>query len=94
MPTWRRRHPTAEERIARRKTARRDSPRSAHGRWEPATNRPDPVALLEEQAGSRVTDLIPIRYGRMLVSPFTFYQGAALIMAADLVATPAANAIS
>jgi uncharacterized protein (DUF2252 family) len=88
MPSWRRQHLTVEERAARGKTARRDSPRSAHGRWEPAADRPDPVALLEEQAASRVADLIPIRYGRMLVSPFTFYRGAALIMAADLAATP------
>ncbi|HYA49942.1 MAG TPA: DUF2252 family protein, partial [Streptosporangiaceae bacterium] len=88
MPSWRRQHLAVEERIARGKTARRDSPRSAHGQWEPATDRPDPVALLEEQADSRVADLIPIRYGRMLVSPFTFYRGAALIMAADLAATP------
>ena len=51
-------------------------------------NRPDPVALLEEQGESRVPELVPIRYGRMLVSPFTFYRGAALIMAADLAATP------
>jgi uncharacterized protein DUF2252 len=76
MPSWRRQHLTVEERAARGKTARRDSPRS------------DPVALLGEQAASRVADLIPIRYGRMLVSPFTFYRGAALIMAADLAATP------
>ena len=59
-----------------------------HGEWVPAPDRPDPVALLEEQSGSRVQDLVPIRYGRMLVSPFTFYRGAALIMAADLAATP------
>ena len=52
------------------------------------TDRPDPIALLEEQAESRVAELVPIRYGRMLVSPFTFYRGAALIMAADLAATP------
>ena len=88
MPTWRREHLTVEERVDRGKTARRDSPRSGHGQWEPAADRPDPVALLEEQAESRVADLIPIRYGRMLVSPFTFYRGAALIMAADLSATP------
>jgi uncharacterized protein (DUF2252 family) len=88
MPSWRRQHLTVGERAARGKTARRDSPRSAHGRWEPAADRPDPVALLEEQTASRVADLIPIRYGRMLVSPFTFYRGAALIMAADLAATP------
>ena len=63
-------------------------PRSSHGGWEPASDRPDPIALLEEQAASRVPDLIPIRYGRMLVSPFAFYRGTALIMAADLAATP------
>jgi uncharacterized protein (DUF2252 family) len=88
IPIWRREHLTVEERVARGKTARRDSPRSGHGRWEPPADRPDPVALLEEQADSRVADLVPIRYGRMLVSPFTFYRGAALIMAADLEATP------
>jgi uncharacterized protein (DUF2252 family) len=63
-------------------------PRSAHGRWEPAPGRPDPVALLEEQAASRVPMLVPVRYGRMLVSPFTFYRGGALIMASDLAGTP------
>ena len=56
--------------------------------WKPAANRPDPIAFLEEQAGSRVPELVPIRYGRMLASPFTFYRGAALIMAADLAGTP------
>ena len=88
MPTWRREHLTVEERVARGRTGRRDSPRSGHGQWEPAADRPDPVALLEGQAESRVAGLVPIRYGRMLVSPFTFYRGAALIMAADLVHTP------
>ena len=77
-----------DERVARGRAARKDAPRSSHGRWEPAPDRPDPVALLEEQAASRVPELVPIRYGRMLVSPFTFYRGAALIMAADLAATP------
>ena len=81
-------HLTPEERVARGKAARNEVPRSSHGRWEPAVDRPDPVALLEEQGGSRVPELVPIRYGRMLVSPFTFYRGAALIMAADLAATP------
>ena len=81
-------HLTPEERVARGKAARNEVPRSSHGRWEPAANRPDPVGLLEEQAASRVPELVPIRYGRMLVSPFTFYRGAALIMAADLAATP------
>jgi uncharacterized protein (DUF2252 family) len=85
---WRRAHLTADERIARGKTARVGAPRSSHGRWVPAPDRPDPVALLEEQAASRVPGLVPVRYGRMLVSPFTFYRGAALIMASDLAATP------
>jgi hypothetical protein len=81
-------HLSAEERVARGKAARNEVPRSSHGRWVPAENRPDPIALLEEQATSRVPELVPIRYGRMLESPFTFYRGAALIMAADLAATP------
>jgi uncharacterized protein (DUF2252 family) len=81
-------HTTPIERAARGKTARSEVPRSRHGRWEPAVNRADPIGLLEEQAISRIPELVPIRYGRMLVSPFTFYRGAALIMAADLAATP------
>jgi uncharacterized protein (DUF2252 family) len=85
---WRRDHLTVEQRVARGRAARTEAPRSAHGRWAPAPDRPDPVALLEEQAASRVPMLVPIRYGRMLVSPFTFYRGAALIMASDLVGTP------
>jgi uncharacterized protein (DUF2252 family) len=85
---WRRAHLTVEERKARGLAARKDAPRSSHGRWEPAPDRPDPVALLEEQAESRVPQMIPVRYGRMLVSPFTFYRGAALIMATDLAPTP------
>ena len=86
--SWRRMHLTAEQRVARGRAARGTAPRSGHGRWEPAPDRPDPVALLEEQAASRVPELIPIRHGRMLASPFTFYRGSALIMAADLAATP------
>jgi uncharacterized protein (DUF2252 family) len=80
--------PTPEERRARGKAARRSAPRSSHGAFNPAPDRPDPVALLESQAASRVAELVPIRYGRMLVSPFTFYRGAALIMASDLSTTP------
>ena len=68
--------------------ARRRVPPAAHAAWRPGPDRPDPVALLEEQAGSRVPQLVPIRYGRMLVSPFTFFRGAALPMAADLATTP------
>jgi uncharacterized protein (DUF2252 family) len=81
-------HLRPEERVARGKAARNETPRSSHGRWEPSSHRPDPIALLEEQAVTRVPELVPLRYGRMLVSPFTFYRGAALIMASDLAATP------
>ena len=61
---------------------------SVHGDWEPPLHRPDPVELLEEQAQTRVPELVPIRYGRMLVSPFTFYRGAAYLMASDLAGGP------
>ncbi len=70
------------------KNARAAVPRSSHDAFEPAADRPDPVGLLEAQAESRVPELVPIRYGRMLVSPFTFYRGAARIMATDLAGTP------
>src|SRR5690348_8075063 len=82
--SWRRRHLTVDERVARGQAARQEVPRRSHGRWEPVPDRPDPVTLLEQQAASRVPDLVPVRYGRMLASPFTFYRGGALIMAADL----------
>src|ERR1700719_3267567 len=85
---WRRMHLTVDQRAARGRAARAEAPRSAHGRWTAPADRPDPVALLEEQAASRVPQLVPIRYGRMLISPFTFYRGGALIMASDLAATP------
>jgi uncharacterized protein (DUF2252 family) len=81
-------HLTVEERVARGKAARREVPRSSHAGFAPGPNRPDPVGLLEQQAVTRVPELLPIRYGRMLVSPFTFYRGAALIMASDLAGTP------
>ncbi len=81
-------HLTVEQRVARGKAARREVPRSSHAGFTPGTHRPDPVGLLEQQAVTRVPELVPIRYGRMLVSPFTFYRGAALIMAADLAGTP------
>jgi uncharacterized protein (DUF2252 family) len=76
------------DRQARGRQARSAAPRSAHGKWKPAATRPDPVALLAEQSEGRVPDLVPVRYGRMLLSPFTFYRGAAPIMAADLAAIP------
>ena len=81
-------HLTPAERAERGKAARAVAPRSELGDWEPAADRPDPVDLLEEQAESRVRELVPIRYGRMLVSPFTFYRGAAYPMAADLAGAP------
>ncbi len=84
----RHRHLSVAERVVRGREARADAPRASHGPWAPAANRPDPVTLLEEQAADRVEELIPIRHGRMLVSPFTFFRGAALIMAVDLDATP------
>jgi uncharacterized protein (DUF2252 family) len=79
---------TRDERVAAGKEARKQVPRSSHAAWEPAAGRPDPVELLEEQAVTRVPELVPIRYGRMSVSPFTFFRGAALLMASDLAHTP------
>jgi uncharacterized protein (DUF2252 family) len=81
-------HLTVAERVARGKAARAEVPRSSHAVFDPPATRADPVELLERQAKTRVPELVPIRYGRMLVSPFTFYRGAALIMAGDLAATP------
>ncbi len=81
-------HLTVDERIARGKAARVEVPRSRHAEYEAPADRPDPVDLLEVQAHTRVPELVPIRYGRMLVSPFTFYRGAAKIMASDLAGTP------
>ncbi len=80
-------HFRREELAARGKAARAEVPRSAQGEID-FPKRRDPVALLEEQAVSRVPELVPIRYGRMLASPFAFYRGGALIMAADLAKTP------
>src|SRR5262245_48823421 len=80
-------HPSLEERQARGKEARDRAPLSSHGGWTPAPDRADPVALLEGQNERREPDLVPVRHGRMLVSPFAFYRGAALIMASDLAST-------
>ncbi len=81
-------HFTVAERAARGRAARAEVPRKSHAEWEASPVRFDPVELLEEQAKTRVEELVPIRYGRMLVSPFTFYRGAAYIMAADLAGMP------
>jgi uncharacterized protein (DUF2252 family) len=82
---------TVKRREAEGKDARAHTPRSSHAEWKAPKDREDPVAILEGQAESRVAELVPIRYGRMLVSPFTFYRGAAAIMAADLAHTPASG---
>jgi uncharacterized protein (DUF2252 family) len=84
-------HPSVEERRAHGKQARERTPRSSHAGWAAASGRPDPVGLLEEQNATREPDLVPVRHGRMLVSPFTFYRGAAKVMAADLAGTPTAG---
>ena len=86
-------HLSVSERVARGKAARAEVPRWSHAAFEPVPHRVDPVELLEQESASRVPELVPIRYGRMLVSPFTFYRGAAAIMAADLAATPRSGLI-
>ena len=77
------------DRVARGKDARVQTPRESHAEYQPGQR--DPVALLEEQAATRVPELVPIRYGRMLASPFAFFRGAALVMASDLSTTPSSG---
>ena len=84
-------HPSVEDRKAKGLEARDRAELSSHTKWKAAADRPDPVALLEEQDTTREPDLVPVRHGRMMVSPFTFYRGAAKIMAADLAGTPVAG---
>src|SRR5215471_5494017 len=84
-------HPSIDERKAVGSQARDQTPPSSHAGWKPAVGRPDPVGLLEEQDATREPDLVPVRHGRMMVSPFTFYRGAAKIMAVDLKDTPTAG---
>jgi uncharacterized protein (DUF2252 family) len=79
---------TPAERVARGKAARAEVPRESHAVFDPPPDRPDPIALLEQQAKTRVPELVPVRWGRMMVSPFTYYRGAALPMASDLATTP------
>jgi len=81
-------HLSPAERAARGADARAAVPREAHATFDPGPSRPDPIALLAEQATSRVPELVPVRWGRMMVSPFTYYRGAALPMASDLATTP------
>jgi len=82
---------SVEDRLATGRAARTLVPRSSHRGWEPAPDRPDPVGVLEEQDALREPDLVPVRHGRMMVSPFTFYRGAAKVMATDLKDTPCAR---
>ncbi|KYF75112.1 hypothetical protein BE20_13195 [Sorangium cellulosum] len=84
---WAMPHLSAEDHAARGKAERAEIPRTTHATWGTPPHRPDPIALLEEQAKTRVPELVPIRYGRMLASPLAFYRGAACVMASDLAAT-------
>jgi uncharacterized protein (DUF2252 family) len=84
-------HPSIDERTAKGLEALTRTPASDHRRWRPAVDRPDPIALLEQQNRTREPDLVPVRNGRMMVSPFTFFRGAATIMAADLGFSPTAR---
>ena len=85
---------TPAESAARGKTARAEVPRESHAAFDPSPDRPDPIGLLEEQAKSRVPELVPVRWGRMMVSPFTFFRGAALPMASDLASTPVSGLVT
>jgi uncharacterized protein (DUF2252 family) len=91
MTTTHVQRPSLADRRARGAQARTDTPLKSHRGWAPAPDRADPVALLEEQNRTRDADLVPVRHGRMMVSPFTFYRGAAKIMAEDLWRTPTAG---
>ncbi|MEU6644591.1 DUF2252 domain-containing protein [Saccharomonospora sp. NPDC046836] len=84
-------HPSVDDRKAKGLQARDQVPLSSHAQWNPAADHPDPVALLEGQDKTREPDLVPVRHGRMMVSPLSFYRGAATVMAADLAPTPVAG---
>jgi uncharacterized protein (DUF2252 family) len=91
MTTTHVQRPSLADRRAQGAQARSATPLESHGGWVPTADRADPVALLEEQNQARDADLVPVRHGRMMASPFTFYRGAAKIMAEDLWRTPAAG---
>src|SRR5215475_452592 len=82
---------TPDEWRRRGREMREAAARESHAQWEPPADRPDPVDILEEQAKTRVPDLVPIRYGRMIASPFAYFRGAAAPMAWDLAHTPASG---
>jgi uncharacterized protein (DUF2252 family) len=79
---------TVEERSAHGRAQREQAPRGSHAVWAAVPDRPDPITLLEAQAATRLPDLVPLRYARMSVSPFTFLRGSAVVMAHDLAHTP------
>jgi uncharacterized protein (DUF2252 family) len=79
---------TIQERKERGRALREHVPRSSHGIWKPAPSRPDPISLIQEHDKNHMKNLLPIKYGRMLESPFAFMRGAAVVMAADLATTP------
>ena len=85
---WSRELSTRTERYAAGKAMRDKAPRSSHAEWAPDRERPDPISLLEQANETRLENLVPIRYGRMSMSPFAFYRGSADIMANDLAKTP------
>jgi uncharacterized protein (DUF2252 family) len=85
---------SVEERVVAGKALRKKHPRHLLGEYQPATDRADPVSILEEQAKTRIADLVPVRYARMLTSPFAFFRGSAAIMAADLAAGPEPTGIT
>ena len=82
---------SSKERRKKGKELRQEIPFDSHGEWTPAVDRPDPISLLQAQDGGRIKDLLPIRYGRMLGSPFVFLRGSAVVMASDLTGTPTIN---
>ena len=84
-------HLDPSQRARMGRAARAAVPRSSHGEWAPGPDRADPTSLLTAQETTRVPDLVPLRHERMLASPFTFYRGAAVIMAADLAVSPTAG---
>ena len=81
------RYASPADRAAAGRSLRSKTPRSSHAGWEPRPDRPDPIALLEQQDVGRLPDLVPVRYGRMSASPFAFFRGAAYVMASDLAGT-------
>jgi uncharacterized protein (DUF2252 family) len=87
-------HPTREQRVALGRAARNEVPRAAHAEFSPGTHRLDPLRLLESQAEARVPELVPIRYGRMAATAFTYFRGAALPMASDLAGTPRSGLVA